>query len=106
VARSYPATGGDVAKCAPLSAKIGRLQFEDAPKRLLTDCQVNCDRSLKNRVAKSVNQKWKWWRGTESNCRHYDFQSYALPTELPRHEAGRHNLAIVPAPRSSAQATG
>ena len=26
----------------------------------------------------------KWWRGTESNCRHYDFQSYALPTELPR----------------------
>ena len=25
-----------------------------------------------------------WWRGTESNCRHYDFQSYALPTELPR----------------------
>src|ERR1700688_3055178 len=25
------------------------------------------------------------WRGTESNCRHYDFQSYALPTELPRH---------------------
>src|ERR1035437_7846754 len=27
----------------------------------------------------------KWWRGTESNCRHYDFQSYALPTELPRH---------------------
>ena len=27
----------------------------------------------------------EWWRGTESNCRHYDFQSYALPTELPRH---------------------
>src|SRR4249919_3544597 len=27
----------------------------------------------------------RWWRGTESNCRHYDFQSYALPTELPRH---------------------
>ena len=27
----------------------------------------------------------KWWRGAESNRRHYDFQSYALPTELPRH---------------------
>ncbi len=25
-----------------------------------------------------------WWRGTESNCRHGDFQSPALPTELPR----------------------
>ena len=27
-----------------------------------------------------------WCRGTESNCRHADFQSAALPTELPRHE--------------------
>src|SRR5262249_21166169 len=26
----------------------------------------------------------EWWRAAESNCRHYDFQSYALPTELPR----------------------
>jgi hypothetical protein len=26
-----------------------------------------------------------WWRGTELNCRHHDFQSCALPTELPRH---------------------
>ncbi len=24
------------------------------------------------------------WRGAESNCRHHDFQSCALPTELPR----------------------
>ena len=26
-----------------------------------------------------------WWLGTESNCRHADFQSAALPTELPSH---------------------
>ena len=25
------------------------------------------------------------WRGAESNRRHYELQSYALPTELPRH---------------------
>ena len=25
----------------------------------------------------------RWWPGTESNCRHKDFQSSALPTELP-----------------------
>ena len=25
----------------------------------------------------------EWWPGTESNCRHKDFQSSALPTELP-----------------------
>ena len=27
----------------------------------------------------------KKWRGTESNRRRRDFQSLALPTELPRH---------------------
>ena len=27
----------------------------------------------------------KWWLGTESNRRHTDFQSVALPTELPSH---------------------
>jgi hypothetical protein len=28
-------------------------------------------------------KKIKWWLGTESNRRHEDFQSSALPTELP-----------------------
>ena len=27
----------------------------------------------------------KWWFGAESNRRHADFQSAALPTELPNH---------------------
>lgn len=35
-----------------------------------------------NRWCKSLK---KWWPGTESNCRHGDFQSPALPTELPGH---------------------
>src|SRR5262245_52410324 len=39
--------------------------------------------------SKRANLFGKWWRGTESNCRHYDFQSYALPTELPRPEVER-----------------
>src|SRR5271156_2250618 len=26
-----------------------------------------------------------WWAGSESNTRHKDFQSFALPTELPAH---------------------
>ena len=30
-------------------------------------------------------QNKKWWRGPESNQRHKDFQSFALPTELPSH---------------------
>src|ERR1700738_1156507 len=30
----------------------------------------------------------KWCPGAESNHRHCDFQSHALPTELPGHAAG------------------
>ena len=38
----------------------------------------------KSRTANLLkNQKGEWWPGTESNCRHEDFQSSALPTELP-----------------------
>jgi hypothetical protein len=29
--------------------------------------------------------RFQWWLGTESNRRHEDFQSSALPTELPSH---------------------
>src|SRR5437016_9091185 len=32
-----------------------------------------------------ADEEVRRWRGAESNRRHYDFQSYALPTELPRH---------------------
>ena len=31
-----------------------------------------------------------WCRGAESNHRHRDFQSLALPTELPRHKSHFH----------------
>src|SRR5919112_3718707 len=34
------------------------------------------------------------WRGPESNRRHHDFQSCALPTELPRLTARRWYLAL------------
>src|SRR5262249_36054 len=44
----------------------------------------------------------KSWRGTESNWRHYDFQSYALPTELPRHLVGLSIISSRP-PRSQSR---
>ena len=33
---------------------------------------------------KDINNRYKHCRRTESNCRHKDFQSFALPTELQR----------------------
>src|SRR2546425_8678361 len=48
-----------------------------------------------------------WWPGTESNCRHYDFQSYALPTELPGHVQSRRSTcgksSTIPSPARSAE---
>ena len=48
----------------------------------------------------------KWWPEAESNCRHEDFQSTALPTELPNH--GRNQIIITStllpdAPKCAAQ---
>ncbi len=34
-------------------------------------------------MKKQAISLFKWWLGTESNRRHTDFQSVALPTELP-----------------------
>ena len=40
----------------------------------------------------SLPQKGEWWLGTESNRRHADFQSAALPTELPSRLAKKAEL--------------
>ena len=41
-------------------------------------------------------QPTRWWPGTESNRRHGDFQSPALPTELPGHfTAGRVSCGMI-----------
>ena len=38
---------------------------------------------------RGILRRKKWWTGGELNSRHRDFQSRALPTELPVHWAGR-----------------
>ena len=48
----------------------------------------------------SVAEK-KWWPGTELNRRHRDFQSPALPTELPGRSAARY-LSVKPDERQGA----
>ena len=47
------------------------------------------------------------WPGTESNCRHHDFQSCALPTELPGRKPGAINqLPCETKPRTEARGLG
>src|SRR5947209_6070227 len=36
----------------------------------------------------------KWWAGTGLNRRHQDFQSCALPTELPAHQTRQDNKGV------------
>jgi hypothetical protein len=60
-ARLLKVREGDVARGAPLSAKIGRLRFEDAAKDLLNDYQVNGKRShdnLKTTVVEGALEPW------------------------------------------------
>ena len=40
-------------------------------------------------------ERLRWWPRAESNCRHLDFQSSALPTELPGHR-GRKSSPWAP----------
>ena len=50
-------------------------------------------RWLANRSSLRFEASEGWWPGAELNCRHHDFQSCALPTELPGRTArgGRAN---------------
>jgi integrase len=52
---------GDVAKGVPISAKIGRLRFEEASKDLLTDYQINGKKShdnVKNTIVEGALEPW------------------------------------------------
>ena len=63
-ARLLKVREGDVAKGAPLSAKIGRLRFEDASKDLETDYQVNGLRSYANLKSTIIDGALEpWFRG-------------------------------------------
>src|SRR5437016_9146110 len=69
-----------------------------ASYRLENWCPFWCPFGLPNRTNHSCTSKWKWWLGTELNRRHKDFQSSALPTELPSQLVedidDMHSLAI------------
>jgi hypothetical protein len=47
-------------------------------------CPISCPIRLRLPSRRAANRIEMRWRGWESNPRHHDFQSCALPTELPR----------------------
>jgi hypothetical protein len=56
-----------------------------APQALRPPPGVGTPGAARKRITKPIPK----WRGPESNWRHHDFQSCALPTELPRRGAQR-----------------
>lgn len=53
---------GDIAKGAPVSAKVGQLRFNEAAADLLTDYRINKQRSLSH-VERHVERLEKWFGG-------------------------------------------
>src|ERR1043165_7027030 len=72
--RALPSTSGATLVCA----RAQRRAFDDGSRCSGEEVEVKV-----------------WWPGPESNWRHYDFQSYALPTELPSHP-GVHDRGTCP----------
>ena len=64
-------------QCAPQELTKGIL-----PANLTADLKEAIARDTPH-ISIMINGVREWWPGTESNCRHRDFQSPALPTELP-----------------------
>jgi hypothetical protein len=66
-----------------IQRRLNSLQYE-----WLTGCpEIEWDSTELNQERRERKllkiQSGRWWPGTESNRRHEDFQSSALPTELP-----------------------
>jgi hypothetical protein len=49
----------------------------------MVDSALAINRPSESWAKESKKEKLEWWLGTELNRRHKDFQSSALPTELP-----------------------
>ena len=71
-------------------------------------CQLGCQSPktglisvFPKRTMLFIFSKLRWCRGPESNWRHHDFQSCALPTELPRHAGGRGTRQEIPRYRTA-----
>ena len=66
----------------PLHLSRARARPSPALSRL---CRMMCKIGQGTRNLKRAGKLGKWWPRPGSNRRHTDFQSVALPTELPSH---------------------
>ena len=81
---------------------VARDGIQPPTRRVSVACSTRCSatpatgrglrqdsrRPRKSKKPHKVRLFSRWWPGAESNCRHADFQSAALPTELP----GRNSI--------------
>jgi hypothetical protein len=79
--RARPCVGASGSGSRPGQAQISR------PQRVHGGQRLNRSRASRCRDVRYY-RGFKWCPGAESNHRHRDFQSRALPTELPGRRAG------------------
>ena len=68
-----------------------RLRLEDTdgnPVATIAEATMALNKLKVQRDGSALAALRNWWLGTESNRRHKDFQSSALPTELPSRRSG------------------
>src|SRR5262245_43348204 len=74
--------GAEAVKCLEIAPLCPGVRPTQAHLRHNPDPREECCR---------VTSRKNWWAGTGLNRRHQDFQSCALPTELPAHQTREDN---------------
>jgi hypothetical protein len=79
------AQGGGVVEFPKGTYRSGTVEFNSGVTQYFAKDATLLSVGTPSQRNHCCTRRWKWWLGAELNRRHKDFQSSALPTELPSH---------------------